>query len=476
MPSLASRDSGIRPHQPTARDIPQHSMFEATMNLDVTTILLLLGESTIWTAVWSRFRFRRWHWTHMVFATSLGWAPLAATVFASMEGRRGPPNLIFDRIPEGVRSSGLLLTNLNSGATHEANHAVLQNIWQAWYRGPREYHQKKLGKQYDVTRECGLVDVDVSKLALGFSWSLKLQATCLVAQLVVGIVLAVTDHTLETLVSLGITLAGQWLLLWAVTPSKKAWNGRDLTVHRPAPVMLHRGLNSSAVLIIRSSRAEDKAFSLEEFTFESQAIRDTTDRWRMVAAGCAFMIFLVQVMLVGWMQPVNRIAYCALNTMGLVANALEGSIQPNWLAIYERAFEGVAFCEPRSSTLMATVGLLLGAKFPASTTAAKLLYPDNTRFAGSLLEIQGIFDQILCKVCRSKFSDATAGGRPCQVIGGPVCSNALRQVLAHGEIAAMSKQTKDAVAACVKFLESAKGDEIKTRVTGKFDYYHWKSE
>lgn len=457
--------------------IPDDQIFDITFAFDVVGILLLLGESTIWAAIWSRHRFQQRHWSHFIFPASLGWAPLAGTVFARMQGSRGPPNLIFDHMPEGQRTKGLMLTNLNSGATHEADHVILQNIWQTWYRGPRRKHQRALGKSYDTTRETAVVDVEVSKIEPGYTWLFLGQAGCLVLQLSVGLAVGLTQYSFETLISLGVTLSGQLMLLYAISPSAKAWNGRDLTVHRPVPVMLHRGLNSSAVLLIRSSKINGLGFSLEEYTFEPQAVRDTNDEWKMVASGCAFIMFVLQVILAQWMHPVSKLVYFSLNFLGLFMNALEGSFQPRWDAIYDRAFEGRPVCEPRSSTLMGAVGLLVAGKFPSYPSAARNLYPDNERFANSLARIHEIVDEIICEACRARFSSSQAA-QPCSKSAGELtCSAAMRQaVCRRGDGEIREKHSKDAVATCVHFLEwaTAAGDQPPLTTTGPFDLYQWK--
>jgi hypothetical protein len=91
-------------------------MYEDRSNLDVISVLMLLGEATIWKVVWSRFRSRRTHWKQWLFPISPGWTPLAGSLFAAMNRSAGPPNLIFDRPPEGAIIDGLILMNLDSGA------------------------------------------------------------------------------------------------------------------------------------------------------------------------------------------------------------------------------------------------------------------------------------------------------------------------------------------------------------------------
>ena len=158
-------------------------MFDNRSQIDVVSVLLLLGEATIWKAVWSRFRFRRSPWKQWLFAVAPGWAPFAGTVFAAVNGSKGPPNMIFDRPPEGIIDTNLILTNLNSGASHSANHVILQDVWQTWDRGPRAQRQSPPIKEesYDVSRAVGVVDVDFTAMQLQSGWAVWLQCGCLVA-------------------------------------------------------------------------------------------------------------------------------------------------------------------------------------------------------------------------------------------------------------------------------------------------------
>ena len=63
-------------------------LFQNKTQVDVATVLMLLGEATIWKAMWTRMRGRRSHWTHYIYAISPGWAPLAGFTFCGHEWRR----------------------------------------------------------------------------------------------------------------------------------------------------------------------------------------------------------------------------------------------------------------------------------------------------------------------------------------------------------------------------------------------------
>ena len=95
---------------------------------------------TMWKTIWGRFRSRCSDWRQWAFAICPDWTPLAASLFANMNDLIGPPNLVFDRLPEGSLSPSSVLTHLNSGATHSAQNIVLQNMWHIymWYHGPRK--------------------------------------------------------------------------------------------------------------------------------------------------------------------------------------------------------------------------------------------------------------------------------------------------------------------------------------------------
>ena len=451
---------------------PNRVLFQHKSQLDVITILLVLGEATIWKAIWSRRRFTRTHWTHWVFAVSPGWTPLAASIFAAIDGTRGPPNLIFNRAPENVLDDGLTLTNLNSGASHTAKHVILQNVWQAWHRGSPGRRERSKNHTHDVTREVGVVDVNITAIRLPIGWKIWVHTGCLFAQLGISLGAAILGYTYESFCVLVIVLIAQWLLLWAITPRKEAWNGRNLTFHQCAPTMLHMGLDSTGVLIIRNVTLNGQRVSLEEYSWEPQALRSKSDYWKMGAASLAFAIFVFQIILVGWMRASSRILYCALGTLGLITNAVEGGIQPDWESIYNVAFSGEPSCEPYGSTLMAAVGVLLAARYPAADVAAKLLYPDNSRFATSRSRLTEAFDKEVCNKCRDRFYFGTE----------PIClggarGSCLPNLAARASPPTESKQFRDGLAAVYHYLRWDTGDKnfprLNTPIRTPFQQYDW---
>lgn len=84
-------------------------MFQNKAQVDVVAVLMLLVESTIWKIIWSRLRSQRRNLTDLIFSILPGWAPLAATLLAWLSDADRPPNLIFDRCPDGATDSNLLL-------------------------------------------------------------------------------------------------------------------------------------------------------------------------------------------------------------------------------------------------------------------------------------------------------------------------------------------------------------------------------
>ena len=430
-------------------------MFEDRSNLDVTSVLMLLGEATIWKVVWSRFRSCRTHWKQWLFPISPGWTPLAGSLFAAMNRSAGPPNLIFDRPPEGAIIDGLILTNLNSGASHNASNTILQNIWQVWSRGPREERRlQPAGEIYSVTREVGVVDVDISALRLQDSSAFWLQFFCLMTQLSVSFVLAFFGWSFEVFVAFSIAIVGQSLLLATITPRHEAWNHRKYNVHRPSPMILHRGCDSMEVLVVRKAMLDGKAMSLEEFCWDSQALRNKTDIIRLIISGLSFIILAFQIVIIGWMNTRSRQLYFALGIFGLVTNAIEAASQPRWLANFRMAFSGVPTCAPSKSTLMGAVGILLAADYPAAQEVAKMLYPDNVRFQGTRDDISQTLKECICANCRALFKDVAVDEVPClrKSGGGPVssCSEALLSKIKDVE----ERQLKDALAAVCHYLQS----------------------
>jgi hypothetical protein len=432
-------------------------MFEDRSNLDVTSVLMLLGEATIWKVVWSRFRSCRTHWKQWLFPISPGWTPLAGSLFAAINRSAGPPNLIFDRPPEGAITDGLILTNLDSGASHNASNIILQNIWQVWSKGPREKRRlQSAGEKYSVTREVGVLDVDISALRLQDNWAFWLQCFCLMAQLSVSFVLGFFNWSFEVFVAFIVAVIGQGLLLASITPRHEAWNHRLYDIHYPSNMALHRGYDSMEVLIIREAKLDGKAISLEEFCWDSQALRDKTDLLKLVASGLSFIILAFQIVLIGWMTTRSRGLYFALGGLGLATNAIEAASQPRWLANFREAFSGVATCAPSKSTLMGAVGILLAGEYPAAHTVAKLLYPDNDRFQGTRDDINQVLKQCLCANCRALFKKRAMDDLPCLRRRGGECTDSCSEALLSKISEVEGRQLKDALAAVCRYIQSTR--------------------
>ena len=448
-------------------------LFRDKMQFDVTTVLLLLGEATIWKTIWTRFRFRRCHWKQWIFAIAPGWAPLAGSIFAAMQSSRGPANLIFDKPPSETMNSRLAMTNLNSGASHAASNVILQNVWQAWSHGPRSKNRKDQQSGKDSPkrfREVGVVDVNISKMQTTPStWTLSLQASCLLGQLVLALVLGLFGISFEVLVVFAMTLVGQGLLLVAVTPRPAAWHHRDFTVHKVPPLMFHMGMDSNSILFVRSATLDGQTFSLEEYCWESQSLRNTTDGLKLLVAGLSFCVFAFQLVLVGWMSSPSRLLLLILGFLGLLANAIEGAFEPDWESAYRISCTGEAFCEPEGSTLMSAVGVLLAGRFSAAETVSKLLYPDNDRFTESRAALLNIFDAEMCANCRARFRSPEAA--KCLEVNGETCARKLAGAVDR----TASKQQKDGVATVCHYLRSGTPDENLPKIDTKvpFQQYSW---
>ena len=441
---------------------PQHrhktwSIFQGQAQIDAVTVLMLLGEATIWKTIWARFRSKRSHWRQRIFAISPGWTPLAATLFTAMNGSMGPPNLIFDRPPEGALSKGLAITNLDSGATHDAQNAILQCIWQTWCHGPRkskQEHSDSLVQGFSVTREVGVVDLNLDALHLEDRRSVWLHAFCLFVQLVSSLVLGLTGRSFETFVVLLLALLGQLTLILSITPRRQAWQ-KTTRGHRTHPIMLHHKLDSMGVLFVRRVLLKGKEVSLEEFCWDSQAQGSIIDQVKLVGAGSSFMIFVAQIILVGWMSSQSRVYYLVLGGLGLIANTIEAASQPDWLQAFRSSFSGNPHCAPPKGSLMSAIGILVAGQFPSAKSAATLLYPDNARFEQSLLDLKDLLDGILCSECRTVIrvsQDSTTSISCSRQKSGELgsCSSALAAA-AEGM---KSKQLRDGVATVAHFLRS----------------------
>jgi hypothetical protein len=228
-------------------------------------------------------------------------------LFTAMQSSRGPPNVIFDRPPADSVDKDLILTNLNSGASHSASNVVIQNIWQAWYMGARAQHRLQRGQSRDVTREVAVVDVDISKMKSPNYWTLYLQGACLTTQISISLVLGFFGWSFETFTAFLVTFVAQGLLLLAITPRKEAWEHRDLNVHRRCPVMLHKGMDSMGLLFVRNVTDNGKDFSLEKYCWESQSVRNKHNGISVAITGVSFALFVFQVVLIGWISAHSRL-------------------------------------------------------------------------------------------------------------------------------------------------------------------------
>jgi hypothetical protein len=438
------------------RSIDSSSMFQNKTQVDVVTVLMLLGEATIWKAIWGRSRSRRIHWTHFIYSISPGWAPLAGSLFAALNGSASPPNLIFDRIPEGSVDSNLFLTNLNSGATHSAQNTILQNIWQTWNRGPRENARRcsQNVEAFDLTREVGVIDVDVDSLNLERTVPLGLQLTCLSIQFGGSIIMFCLGLSSELLIVFTVAMLGQLLLLVAIIPPKKAWY-KAVRGHRPAAIMLHKGRDSMGVLILRKVTQRGRQISLEELCWDSQSVESGFDTFvKTATAGTSFLFFIFQIILVGWMSSESRIYYLIFGLLGLVATTIEAAIQPNWSKAYALAFSGNPRCAPLKSSLMSAVAMLIAGQFPAAVETAKLLYPANARFTKSLQDLTAILDEIVCQECRQAIRNRPALEEihRCLRMDSSKVPNECSAILAERAKEVDSKQLSDGLAAVCHFL------------------------
>ena len=298
------------------------TLFQGKAQVDVVTVLMLLGEAAIWKVIWGRFRSRRVHWKHWIFAVSPGWTSLTASLFAAVNGSLYAPNLIFNRVPENATESGLILTNLNSGASHAADNTIIQNIWQTWNGGPRaQQRQSEPYSSFDLTRETGLVDVNLDKLQLENAITWWIQLVCLLIQLCGSFVLGLIRTSFEPFVVLLIAFLGQSMLLMSVVPRPEAWH-MAVRGKRPCPVILHKGLDSMGVLFIQRTRMNGREINLEEFCWNSQVPRNTVDNVKLAIGGFAFLIFTTQIILVGFMNQSGRLLYLVFGGLGVIANTI----------------------------------------------------------------------------------------------------------------------------------------------------------
>lgn len=167
------------------------------------------------------------------------------------------------------------------------------------------------------------------------------------------------------------------------------------------------------VLVVRKAILDDKAISLEEFCWDSQALRNKTDLLKLITAGLSFIILDFQIIIIRWMGTQSQQLYFVLGGFGLVTNAIEAASQPRWLANFQKAFSGVPTCAPSKSTLMSAVGILLAAEYPAAQEVAKMLYPDNVRFQRTRDNISQMFKECLCTNSLALFKDVVVDDMSC---------------------------------------------------------------
>jgi hypothetical protein len=390
------------------------SLFQVKNQIDVTTLLMLLGEATIWKAIWTRMRGQRTHWTHYIFTVSPGWTTLAGTLFASMDGGIQPLNLIFERIPEGCSDTKLMFTNLNSGATHSADQTILHNIWGTWVQGIENKTEPTKDAGVDFTRQVGVMDVDLDKLTMTKRLAISIQMICLGLQVTAGIAFCAVELNAEVLIVLMITLCGQVLLIVAITPRSATWT-KVVRGHRKSAVMLHKGLDSSKVLIIPRATMRGREISLEEFCWSADITTSARDKFKAAGAALAFIALVVSNLMIGWMGQRGKVLYLIIGSLGLLANMLDAASHPDWSTELKHAFSGAAKCSPRKSSLMGCVGVLIAGQFPGASEAAKNLYPNNARFNDSLQSLENECNRILCANCRRVIREGhtTRSSYPC---------------------------------------------------------------
>ncbi|MCJ1386570.1 hypothetical protein MMC17_009696 [Xylographa soralifera] len=454
-------------------------LFANTSQVDVATVLMLLGEGAIWKAIWARNRSQRSHFRKWIFAISPGWTPLAASLLTALSSNPGAPNLIYDRPPEGTMVDGLLLTNLNLGATHTASNPILQNIWQTWNEGPRAPKQRHgAGDSYDVTREVGVLELNLDALNLHSRFSFWFHALALATQLLGSLAFGLTGESLETFLVLVLALCGQTLLLAAITPGTLAWR-KTIRNYKASPVMIHKGLESTGVMIVRRVLLDWQEISLEEFCWDSHVAHTAFDTAKVFAAGVAFLTLTFQILCIGWMATASRQLYLGFSALGLVANILEAASQPDWARVFDDAFSGKARCCPHKGSLLAAVAILLAGQFPAAVFAAKELYPNNTRFQETLDDLETVLDGIMCAQCRITIRQVTPKhAYSCLWSSTDHGRVKCLEVLAEKAKALESKQLRDGMAAIYHYLHSVETDAetnlLNTEIgVGNEKWYRW---
>lgn len=443
------------------------NMFQNTSQLDVTTVLMLIGEATIWKAVWTRMRGRQAHWTHYLFAVSPGWTPLAGTLFAAMNGGVRPFNLIYERIPEGCCDRGLKLTNLNSGATHSADQTILQNIWETWSNGVDALSGSRLHEnELDITKEVGVMSVDLDQLKVSKPLAIGLHSTCLVLQVSIAIVTFIAHLNQEVLVLVIITLCCQALLIAAVTPRSVAWE-RMLRNYRSSAVMLHKGHDSTRVLIIPRAYLRRNAVNLEELCWKPPFTPDAIDKVKVAMAAIALLGLALSILMVDWMEGPGRTIYLVIGALGFFANALDATMLPNWTIAFGRSFNGAERCAPYKSSLMGGVGVLVAGRFSCAIDVAGLLYPNNLRLRDTLQSLRYAFDTV-CTNCRlviregfdvrpaNKCTQTKMDSLP-QEGADQTCAETMMEKARACD--ATQKQMSDALATVAKLLAASQGSD-----------------
>lgn len=223
------------------------------------------------------------------------------------------------------------------------------------------------------------------------------------------------------------------------------------------------------VLFIRKAVLNGTAISLEEFAWSSQAIRNSIDIFKTFCAGISFLILAFQIICVSWMTSKSRLLFLILGSLGLFANVIEASTQPQWQVNFKAACSGAPNCAPPNSTLMAAVGVLIAGKFPATENAAKLLYPDNSRFGDSRQKIRDILDGVLCKNCRERFKSNDVIVKCLHESETPptaTCSTTLLALLPglKAQNTLTARQTHDATATVARYIQAAETEEKISKI------------
>lgn len=326
------------------------------------------------------------------------------------------------------------------------------------------------------------MDIDVDALKIGNRLSVFIQSLGLIVQLGGACVVAVLVRSPEVVIVLIVALMAQCLLLLAILPHEQTWY-RAFRKYRSVPVMLHKGNDTTAALIVRKARHQGRIISLEEFCWDFETQRTVRDLLKPTLAMASFALFVLQIIVVGWMTPKNRIFYLGFGLLGLLANIIEGILPAEWKRAYHDAFSGPSNCSPTKSSLMSTVGILIAGKFPARIDASKQLYPTNARFENTLKELTSEFGKALCPECEVLIRNPFILSQTSQcsgmngISGNRGCLDTLLGMLRDTE----NKQLSDAFAAVYHLLVALKGlkhrPAIETAEKGlTSQFYSWEKE